>query len=61
MLTFTVNFVSQVGGESTAHSGDVYSIVPEVVDQSIGDKGDPLGCSSKSEQVLNMKSQHAAS
>ena len=61
MLTLTVNFVSKVGGESTAHSGDINSVGVEVVDQSIGDKGDPLGCSSKSEQVLSMKSQHAAS
>ena len=60
MLTLTVNFVSQVGGESTAHSGDVNSIVPEVVDQSIGDKGDLLGRSSKTNLVLNNKNQHSA-
>lgn len=55
MLALTVNFVSQVGGESAAHSGDVCSVGVEVVDQSIGDKGDLLVRSSKTDLVLNIK------
>ena len=58
MLALTVNFVSHVGGESAAHREDVCSIRPEVVDQSIGDKGDVLGRSSKTNVVLKIKEQH---
>ena len=58
MLALTVNFVSHVGGESAAHSGDGCSVGVEVVDQSIGDKGDVLGRSSKTDQVLKIKEQH---
>lgn len=55
MLALTVNFVSHVGGESAAHSGNGCSVGVEVVDQSIGDKGDVLGRSSKTDQVLKIK------
>lgn len=52
LLALTVNFISHVGGESAAHREDVRSVRAEVVDQSIGDKGDLLGRSSKTDLVL---------
>lgn len=55
LLALTVNFISHVGGESTAHREDIFSIRPEVVDQSIGNKGDLLGRCPKTDLVLNNK------
>lgn len=54
LLALTVNFVSHVGGDSTAHREDIGSIRTQVVDQSIGDKGDLLGRSSMTNLVLSI-------
>lgn len=60
LLALTVNFVSQVGCESSAHSHDVCSVRGEVKDRALDDKRD-LPCRlSLTSQALNIKEHHSA-
>ena len=55
LLALTVNFISHVGFESSAHSEDVWSIRSEVTDRSHDDERDLLCRLSLTVHVLNVK------